>query len=189
MRQRHGGCNRVDRKRLLGPLRYCTASLTFRPLCWQSHILAPLAALAKGKGAVQWMHKCQTSFDTMKALLAKDAFLQYPDHNKRFDIYCDAIDLQLGAAILHHVLSLVGQARLIDTMSLTFYSLQLYKVVEAVVVPCAHCQRYKNVQRGHGAAPQEADILPWSLVAVDTIGPRVLSVQNRTDMSNSTCLP
>jgi RNase H-like domain found in reverse transcriptase len=36
----------------------------------------------------------------MKALLAKDAFLQCPDHNKRFDIYCDASELQLGAAIL-----------------------------------------------------------------------------------------
>jgi RNase H-like domain found in reverse transcriptase len=36
----------------------------------------------------------------MKALLAKNAFLWYLDHNKRFDIYCDASDLQLGAAIL-----------------------------------------------------------------------------------------
>jgi RNase H-like domain found in reverse transcriptase len=66
----------------------------------QSHILAPLTALAKGKGAVKWTHECQTSFDPMKALLAKDAFLWYPDHNKRFDIYGDASDLQLGAAIL-----------------------------------------------------------------------------------------
>jgi RNase H-like domain found in reverse transcriptase len=33
-------------------------------------------------------------------MLAKDAFLWYLDHNKRFDIYCDASDLQLGAAIL-----------------------------------------------------------------------------------------
>jgi RNase H-like domain found in reverse transcriptase len=36
----------------------------------------------------------------MKALLAKDAFLQYPDHSKRFDIYCDASELQQGATIL-----------------------------------------------------------------------------------------
>jgi RNase H-like domain found in reverse transcriptase/Reverse transcriptase (RNA-dependent DNA polymerase) len=66
----------------------------------QSHILALLTALAKGKGAVKWTNECQTSFKTMKALLAKDAFLWYLDHNKRFDIYCDASDLQLGAAIL-----------------------------------------------------------------------------------------
>jgi RNase H-like domain found in reverse transcriptase len=59
-----------------------------------------LTALAKGKGTVKWLHECQTSFDTMKARLAKDAFLQYLVHNKRFDIYCDASDLQLGATIL-----------------------------------------------------------------------------------------
>jgi Integrase zinc binding domain len=82
--------------------------------------------------------------------------------------------------LYHHALSHVGQAQLTDTMSLTFYNPQLYKIVEAVVAPCAHCQRYKNVQLGHGAtAPQEADLLPWSNVAVDTIRPWVLSVQNR----------
>jgi Integrase core domain len=49
-------------------------------------------------------------------------------------------------------------------------------------VPCAHCQRYKNVQQGHSTtAPWEADILLWSHVAVDTIGPWTLSVQNRQE--------
>jgi hypothetical protein len=56
---------------------------------------------------------------------------------------------------------------------MTFYNPQLHKVVEAVVAPCAHCQRYKN----GATAPREADILPWSHVAVDTIW--TLSVQNR----------
>jgi Integrase core domain/Integrase zinc binding domain len=82
----------------------------------------------------------------------------------------------------HQALSLVGQKRLLDTMSLTFYNPQLHKIVEAVVAPCAHCQRYKNVQQGHGAtAPQEADILLWNHVAVDTIGPWVLKVYNREE--------
>jgi RNase H-like domain found in reverse transcriptase len=36
----------------------------------------------------------------MKALMAKDTFLKYPDHNKQFNIYCDASELQLGAAIM-----------------------------------------------------------------------------------------
>jgi hypothetical protein len=67
-------------------------------------------------------------------------------------------------------------------MSLTFYNPQLHKIVEAVVAPCAHCQHYKNVQRGHGAtAPWEADILLWNHVAVDRIGPWVLKVYNREE--------
>jgi hypothetical protein len=45
-----------------------------------SHILALLTAL--GTYSVE----CQTCFDTMKALIAKDAILQYQDHNKRVDI-------------------------------------------------------------------------------------------------------
>jgi hypothetical protein len=74
-----------------------------------------------------------------------------------------------------------------DTMSLTFYNTSLHKFVEAVVVPCTHCRHYKNVQRGHGAsAPREADLLLWTNVAVDTMGPWVLSVQNRIDKTNST---
>jgi hypothetical protein len=62
------------------------------------------------------------------------------------------------------------------------YNPQLHKLVEAVITPCTHCQHYKNVQYGHGAsAPRKADLLPWNNVAVDTIGPWVLSVQNRQE--------
>jgi RNase H-like domain found in reverse transcriptase len=32
-------------------------------------------------------------------MVTKDVFLHYPDHNKPFDIYADASDTQLGAAI------------------------------------------------------------------------------------------
>jgi transposase InsO family protein len=82
----------------------------------------------------------------------------------------------------HHALSHVGQNRLTDTMSMTFYSPLLCKTIEAVVLPCAHCQCYKNVQQGHGTtAPREADILLWNHFAVDTIGPWVIKVQNRQE--------
>ena len=65
----------------------------------RSHILAPLTALTGKKGTINWTLECQQSFDQIKALLAQEAFLQYPDHNLPFEIYADASDLQLGAAI------------------------------------------------------------------------------------------
>mmetsp|Transcript_89531 Transcript_89531/g.175229 ORF Transcript_89531/g.175229 Transcript_89531/m.175229 type:complete len:1053 (-) Transcript_89531:4218-7376(-) len=65
----------------------------------RSHILAPLTAQV-GQKKLNWSHECQQAFEAAKALLAKDAFLRYPDHNKPFHVYCDASDLQLGAAIL-----------------------------------------------------------------------------------------
>jgi hypothetical protein len=49
---------------------------------------------------LDWTPKCQTAFDTMKALLAKDALLRYPDPNKHYHLYCDASDYQLDAVII-----------------------------------------------------------------------------------------
>jgi transposase InsO family protein len=104
------------------------------------------------------------------------------NQDKPWHIYLPEALLTRAVQWYHHALSHVGQNRLLDTMSMTFYNPVLCKAIEAVVLPCAHCQRYKNVQRGHGAtAPREADILLWNHVAVDTIGPWVLKVQNRQE--------
>jgi hypothetical protein len=65
----------------------------------RSHLLAPLTDQV-GKKNINWTPHCQKAFDSVKALLAKDAFLKYPDHNRPFHIYCDASDLQLGAVIM-----------------------------------------------------------------------------------------
>jgi hypothetical protein len=64
--------------------------------------------LTGSKGQLQWTPKCQTAFEAMKALLAKDAFLRYPDHNKPFHIYCHASDIQLGAAIFQDGMPIVA---------------------------------------------------------------------------------
>jgi RNase H-like domain found in reverse transcriptase len=66
------------------------------PLCY--HILAPLTDLM-GKKAFVWEDKHQQAFEEMKALIASDALLVYPNHNKPFDIDTDASDYQLGAVI------------------------------------------------------------------------------------------
>jgi transposase InsO family protein len=66
----------------------------------RSHILAPLTAQSGRKKTIEWTEECQRAFDQIKAMLAKDAFTRYPDHNKPFHIYCDASDKQLGAVIM-----------------------------------------------------------------------------------------
>lgn len=67
----------------------------------RSHILSPLTAQV-GKKKLIWTTECQQAFDEAKAMLAKNVFLQYPDHNQSFHVYCDASDRQLGAVIMQN---------------------------------------------------------------------------------------
>jgi hypothetical protein len=53
-----------------------------------------------GKRNLDRTPECQPVFDAIKALLAKDAFIKHPDHNRPFHVCCDASCLQLGAVIM-----------------------------------------------------------------------------------------
>ncbi len=70
------------------------------PRC--SHILLPLTELTKGskKGPITWTDECEQAFTEMKRLIARDTLLTYLDFNKKFTIYTDASDFQLGAVIM-----------------------------------------------------------------------------------------
>ena len=71
---------------------------------WPSlaHVLEPLTDMSglKKKAKLDWTPAMQNAFDKMRSLLAADALSAYPDHNKRFDIFTDASDFQLGACIM-----------------------------------------------------------------------------------------
>ena len=65
----------------------------------RSHFLAPLATLTSVKVKWKWTDEHQTAFDQLKALIAKETLLTYPDFSKEFEIHTDASKLQLGACI------------------------------------------------------------------------------------------
>ena len=65
----------------------------------RAHHLADLTSLT-GKGKFEWLPKHQKAFERMKALLAVDCMLRYPDHNLPFHVYTDASDYQMGAVII-----------------------------------------------------------------------------------------
>ena len=64
----------------------------------RSHILTPLTDLI-GKKSFQWGEEQRKAFQQMKALVAGETLLAYPDHNKPFVVETDASDYQLGAVI------------------------------------------------------------------------------------------
>ena len=68
----------------------------------RAHILAPLTALTKHKGHFPWNQEHIAAFAQMKALLAEEALLAYPDHCLPFHTYTDASDYQLGAVIMQN---------------------------------------------------------------------------------------
>jgi hypothetical protein len=81
-----------------------------------SHHLAPLTNLITGKGKFNWNMEHQKAFLIMKALIAQDCMLRYPDQNKPFDIYTDASDYQLGTVIVQEGIPVAYYSRkLTDT--------------------------------------------------------------------------
>ena len=64
----------------------------------RTHVLAPLTELT-GKQTFVWTPKHQQAFECMKALVAADALLVFPDHSLPFDVEMDASEYQLGSVI------------------------------------------------------------------------------------------
>ena len=78
----------------------------------RSEMLAPLTSLVgecghtkvtrakkTKKQAWHWDEIHQNAFDNVKATIARDVVLAYPDYSKEFEIYTDASSKQLGAVI------------------------------------------------------------------------------------------
>jgi hypothetical protein len=66
------------------------------------HLLAPLTVQTKNKKHLNWDTTCKQNFQTLKAKLAQDAMLAYPNPNYPFVLEPDASDYQLGTSILQN---------------------------------------------------------------------------------------
>ena len=109
-----------------------------------------------------------------------------PAGDKPWKIYLPDAILARSIKWYHLALSHIGSKRLDETMSMVFYHPQLRQRIESVIRPCRHCQKYKNVLRGHGqTAPREAGLLPWTEIAVDLIGPWELQMGKETLRSHA----
>jgi hypothetical protein len=64
-----------------------------------SHLLAPLSSLTSAKVKWKWTTEHQEAFDKMKALIAKETLLTFPDFYQEFEIHTEFSKLQLGACI------------------------------------------------------------------------------------------
>jgi hypothetical protein len=71
---------------------------------WPSpaHILKPLTdqSSLKKKAPIKWTDEMQKAFNKMRLLMAADALAAYSNHNKRFNVYTNVSDFQLGACII-----------------------------------------------------------------------------------------
>ena len=91
---------KLSRPTNIKELRSCLGLVTYYRDMWprRSHILAPLTDLLRLKkgSKIPWNSEHEKAFEQMKAMVAADALLAYPDHNKPFHIETDASDYQLA---------------------------------------------------------------------------------------------
>jgi hypothetical protein len=90
-------CNATELRMFIGCINYYHDMWPSR-----AHILKPLTdqSSLKRRVPIKLNNEMQQAFDKMRLLMAANALAAYLNHNKRFDVYTDASDFQLGACII-----------------------------------------------------------------------------------------
>ena len=100
----------------------------------RSDVLAPLAKLCGKNSKWEWTDVHQRAFDTMKKILARDVLLAYPDFSKKFEIFTDASDKQLGAVITQEGRPIAYYSRKLNSSQLNYTTTEkeLLAIVETL---------------------------------------------------------
>jgi hypothetical protein len=90
-------CNATELRMFIGCVNYYHDMWPSR-----AHILKLLRDQSglKKRAPIKWTDEMQQAFDRMRLFMAAHDLAAYLDHNKRFDIYTDASDFQLGTCII-----------------------------------------------------------------------------------------
>ena len=100
---------------------------------WRSHVLAPLIDLTGSKSFI-WTSTHHEAFNAMKAMVAKDLMLAYPEHNKPFTIETNTSDYQLGVVIKQdgRPVSYYSQKLTPTQKNYTTFEKELFSIVETL---------------------------------------------------------
>ena len=86
----------MQRPQTATELRTFLGMVTYYQEMWPrcAHILKPLTKLSSlpKKTRIEWTPERVAAFDQMKAIVAHDVLLQYPNHNAPFEIYTETSD-------------------------------------------------------------------------------------------------
>ncbi len=66
----------------------------------RSGTISPLSRMTSKTTPFKWGEEQQKAFEDIKAIIARDVMLSYPDFSKVFHVYADASQTQLGATIV-----------------------------------------------------------------------------------------
>ncbi|CAJ1945445.1 unnamed protein product [Cylindrotheca closterium] len=119
-------------------LRAFLGAVTFYRHMWprRSHLLKPLTELT-GKGMFEWTDECTKAFAEMKAVMANDIMMRYPNPNKPFEIYTDASDYQMGAVIMQEGRPVAYWSRKLNATQ------RNYSVMEKEMLAVVQCLKKK----------------------------------------------
>ena len=100
----------------------------------RSHLLAPLTSLTSKNVKFKWTEEHQKAFDAVKAVIAQETMLTYPDFSKPFHLHADASKIQLGAHITQNEKPIAFYSRKLNPAQTRYTTTEreLLSIVEAL---------------------------------------------------------